>query len=107
MLFLRMEAPSSKVVESMLPPESLLELEGESLPQTHAGTFKFSLPNGRLKIFNGPLGSNCAEILAGRRAPLDSDLDRAQSSMSEILTACRAPHMKAARDSPLRAGIIG
>src|SRR5262249_53351583 len=50
-LCLRMEAPSSKVVESMRLQEAS-SLEGDSLPQTHAGIFKAPTQRDRKKLFS-------------------------------------------------------
>src|SRR5262249_32734043 len=53
-------------------------LEGDSFPQTHAGTFRLSAQRDRLKIFGEPPRCYCAEILDVRRAHLGEDLHRAQ-----------------------------
>src|SRR5262249_43999038 len=99
LLFLRMEAPSLRGVESMPPPRSVLA-RGDSLPQTHAGMFRASAQRDRLKIFYGLLRRYCAEILAGRRAlliaiftarraQLAGDLHWMQSS---IVQGAQVPH---------------
>src|SRR5262249_45244021 len=62
-LCLRMEAPSSKKVESSRLQEAS-SLEGDSLPQTQAGTFKPPTQRDREKLFSSRLCAGVAYVLS-------------------------------------------
>ena len=96
---LRMEAPSSKVVESMRLQEAS-SLEGDSLPQTHAGIFKAPTQRDRKKLFSARpmcwsrylLSRWCAGAAGSSRLGTSGYGRQKQSGGS------RCPHRRAVQD---------